>query len=127
MARWKVEPPPPVMITDEQELMKRVLTRLDVPAGQRDLFKALYAAGDAGLSAGELSRAIGRTPSELAGVLGALGHRVQRTEGVPPGKPLGILLLVEIREQDKEWRYWLRPAFRKVLESDDLAHLKLLE
>ena len=127
LARWKVEQPPVSVITDERELMKRVLTRLPVPRGQRDLFKALYAAGDAGLSYGELSRAIGRKPSELAGVLGAMGHRVQGTEGMPPGKPLGIGLLLDVRQQEKEWHYWLRPAFRELLESDEVAHLKLLE
>ena len=125
--RWKVERPPDPVITDERELMKRVLTRRSIPGGQRDLFKALYAAEDTGLSTSELSKTISRSPSELAGVLGALGHRVQRTEGMPPNRPIGILLLLEIREHDREWRYWLRPAFRALLESAEVAYLKLLE
>lgn len=127
LARWKVERPLDTVIADEQALMRRVLSRRDVPSGHRDLFKALYAAGEKGLSVSELSRAIGRAPSKLAGILGSLGHRVQRTEGVPPGKPLGIGLLLDVHEQDNEWRYWLRPAFRALLESGDLDHLRLLE
>lgn len=59
--------------------MKRFLTRLEIPAGQRNVFRALYAAGDTGLFPDKLCAAIACTPKELWGILGALGHRIQRT------------------------------------------------
>ncbi len=46
---------------------------------------------------------------------------------MPLNRLLGIDLPRGIQEQPKECRYWLRPAFRALLDSGDLAHLELLE
>ena len=59
-----------------------VLTRMPVTTGQKQLYKALYDAGDEGLATHELIRVMGRRDSsDLAGVLGALGRRVNGTPG----------------------------------------------
>ncbi len=125
--RWKVDQPVQPPPGDERDLMVRVLTRIPVPNGQRALFKALYEAGDSGLTPDQLCQVMGRKRSELTGVLGALGNRVERTPGKPRDRGIGILLFLEIAQRDGQWRYWLQPAFRALLQGDEVAHLGLLK
>ncbi len=97
--------------------VRRLLTRRRVPHGQLALFRALYAAGDEGLSKAKLASAMNRSEDELHGVMGALGRRINRTAGIEQVHPQGgTSTLLELRPVDGEDRYVMRPALRQVLE-----------
>jgi len=100
-----------------EELIRQVLTRMPIPPAQRALYRALYRVGDAGLNATELAAAIRRTEPQLAGVLGALGRRTNRTPGVDPNNPPGVSLMFDITEKDGQWHYRMRDEVREVLEA----------
>lgn len=97
--------------------VRHLLTRRRIPHGQLALFKALYAAGDQGLSKADLAAAMNRSEDELHGVMGALGRRINRTAGIEQVYPQGGTgTLLELRTIDGEPRYVMRPALRQVLE-----------
>jgi len=108
------EPPSP------QRLVRRVLRRHRIPPAQRELFRVLYAAGDAGLEFAALAEAIGRSTEELSGVLGGLGRRINATRGVDalPQLP-GVTLFFEQKESVPPgggWGWAMRPELREALE-----------
>ena len=88
---------PPQPQASTAELISRALTRMPIPPAQRALYRALYRAGETGLGATKLAAAISRTEPQLAGVLGALGRRINRTPGVDPDDPPGVGLMFESR------------------------------
>jgi hypothetical protein len=100
------------------EIIRRVLRRRQIPDGQRALYKALYAAGDRNVSQTELAAAMGRTEQELSGVLGALGNRVNGTEG---SEEQGVELLLYRNMMDGEMHYRLRPEVFEVLRRESLV------
>jgi hypothetical protein len=100
--------------------VRRMLTRRRIPNGQRALYEALYEARDRGLSRSDLAARINRSKAELAGVLGALGHRINRTEGLE-GKG-GIEAVLEIcMLEDGDWHYRMRPVLREALEAEGIV------
>jgi len=103
---------------ENEQVFLRVLQRLTVPAGQIALYKALYQAGDKGLPAARLAATMGRTEQELSGVLGALGRRINRTEGINITNPPGITLFFDISRIEDEWHYRMVPLLRTVLEQE---------
>lgn len=123
LQRWHVDPPVTMLV--EQEVSENptsddfmhVLTRRPVPRGQKQLYKALYNAGDRGLTKGELVRVMGRRDwKDLTGVLGALGRRVNGTSGYGYAKKPGIDMLFIIKPVSKKYRYILRPEMKAALE-----------
>ncbi|MHC4619375.1 MAG: CBS domain-containing protein [Planctomycetota bacterium] len=95
-----------------------VLTRRPVPRGQQQLYKALHDAGDVGLAQDELVEVMGRRDRyDLAGVMGALGRRVNNTPGYgqETGYGIGMVLTWE-KLPDGQWRYRLRPGMHRALE-----------
>ncbi len=124
MQRWHVEKPDVIpedeSIEDGPTLadFKRVLTRRAVSRGQKQLYKALYDAGDAGLTNDEMVRIMGRRDrQDLVGILGALGGRVNNTPGYGRAARPGIEMLLIIESAPGEqWRYYLRPETRETLE-----------
>ena len=94
-----------------------VLTRRPVPRGQQQLYKALYDAGDVGLTQDELIEVMGRRDRyDLAGVMGALGRRVNNTPGYSQEKTPGMgMALTWEQTRDGQWRYCLRPGMRRAL------------
>lgn len=107
----------------ESELIRRVLARMPVPPGQQALYRALYRAGDAGLGASELAAAIRRTEPELAGVLGALGRRINRTPGINRDNPPGVGLIFGVVQKDGQWHYTMKDELREVLKTQQPAWL----
>jgi hypothetical protein len=100
--------------------VRRMLTRRRIPNGQRALYEALYEARDRGLSKSDLAARINRSEAELAGVLGALGNRITRTEGLE-GKG-GIEAVLEIcMLEDGDWHYRMRPVLREALEAEGIV------
>jgi len=109
--------------TAEIEAMRQMLRRAIVPAGQRELYQALYRVGPDGLAADDLADGMGRTRDERNGVLGALGRRINGTELVnahSANRKPGLSLVLEMRN-DGEWWYALKPDFRRVLEEEGLV------
>ena len=94
----------------------RLLTRIAVPPGQKQLYQALVAAGPKGATTQELVSTMGRRDEkDLTGVLGALGHRVNGTPGYGATHKPGILMILQIDEAEQGWRYRLKPVMRDAL------------
>jgi CBS domain-containing protein len=104
-----------------REDFRRLLTRIPVARGQKQVYKALYDAGERGMSQDELVEAIGRRDRhDLAGILGALGNRVNGTPGYGQRvKPAMGMVVTWEQMPDGQWRYWLRPRMREALEKLD--------
>jgi hypothetical protein len=97
------------------EDVRRMLTRIPIPNGQRQLYQALQNSGDKGLSSSELASALNRTRYQLAGVLGALGVRINGTEGLE--NKGGVTIILDIHRLDNgDYLYRMRPILRKALE-----------
>lgn len=104
----------------EVAFFERVLTRIPVPEGQRLVFRAVASAGNTGVNRTDLAAQIGRSPSQLDGIFGALGHRVMATSVPGALRPQGTSLFFEIsRDGGQNW-YRLRPAARQALERQGL-------
>lgn len=107
------------------EDFEQLLTRRRVPYGQRQLYRALYNAGDAGLSHEELVSVMGRRDlQDLAGVLGALGTRVNYTPGYGQTYKPGIDMVIERRRTMDGEKLAMKPEFRAILEQLDPDWLK---
>ena len=75
----------------------RVLVRRRIPDGQRRLYESLLAAGPDGIVKVELIESMGRRDaSDLAGVLGALGNRINRTPGFGETHSPGVGMVLEL-------------------------------
>lgn len=92
-----------------------IVTRTFIPYGQMTLYWALYRA-PFGLTREELAMAIrdGDVKS-LTGVLGALGNRVNKTEGLDPSYGRGTNVLLQKTRRDGQLRYVMRDELRTVL------------
>jgi hypothetical protein len=113
------QPPPPVIPGVSVTAVRRMLTRRRVPDGQMALYTALYSAGDEGMTMSQLTEATGRTAQELSGVLGALGNRINKTEGLEGQGATGVVLT--IRQVGDRWWYCMRPVLREALEAEGLV------
>jgi uncharacterized protein with ParB-like and HNH nuclease domain/predicted transport protein len=116
------------IIGDEvtEEGVRRMLTRIPVPAGQRDLYRLLYDAGDGWVALGDLAVALGRTRHEFAGIIGALGHRISGTPGLGRDRfgnkrGLSAVLDVEMPSGGSDWIYRMKPILREALEAEGLV------
>lgn len=99
----------------------RVLTHIPVPRGQQQLYKALYDAGDEGLTHQELVQAMGRRDlQDLSGVLGALGRRISGIPGYGQARRPGVEMVISYeRLPDGQHRIRLVPEMRAALEELD--------
>lgn len=115
--RWAVVPIEPFAEgpEDEAELARRAVTRIFIPRGQMLLYKVLYAAGPEGMPFHELHERIGVTKAQLLGVLGALGNRINQTEGLKNSQP-GTSFLLRWNTVDGAERYAMQPRLVEVLE-----------
>jgi hypothetical protein len=113
---------PPNQGVNVKEVIYQVLHRRNIPNGQRDLYRALYHVGKNGLSYSALAEAMGRTEQEIAGVLGALGRRVNNTAGAAGDE--GINLLLHIERAGDSWHYWMRDELRQILEEEGFDWLR---
>jgi CBS domain-containing protein len=99
----------------------RVLTHIPVPRGQQQLYKALYDAGDEGLTHDELVEAMGRRDlQDLSGVLGALGRRISGVPGYGQARRPGVeMVIARETAADGPQRLRLVPEMRAALEELD--------
>ena len=119
MERWRVDSvvmPQSEVVEDGRELITRILTRRFLPLGQMLLYRVLYQAGDRGLSYQELCQGTGMSQNEMNGVLGALGNRINKTEGLSAGQD-GIGLLLRWDQIDEVSVYFMRPELHAAIEA----------
>ena len=99
--------------------IRAMLKRRPLRTNHITLFKLLYDAADSGLEGRKLAEAMKITPQQLSGVLGALGGRINKTEGLEDKG--AILIIFDIRElSNGEWLYSMRPILKKALEEEEL-------
>jgi hypothetical protein len=103
----------------------RVLTHIPVPRGQQQLYKALYDAGDEGLTHDELVEVMGRRDrQDLSGVLGALGRRISGIPGYGEARRPGVEMVISYEPlADGQQRLRLVPEMRRALEELDPSWL----
>ncbi len=100
--------------------VRRMLTRIPLSEAQSALFRAVYSAGDEGIPGSRLAKAIRRSPRQLGGVLGALGHRINATKGLEGGDATGAVISYSTTDEG-EWLYTIRPVLRKALEAEGIV------
>jgi hypothetical protein len=99
--------------------IRAMLKRKPLRSNQLTLFRILSKAGTVGIEAKKLAESMNLTPQQLSGVLGALGVRINSTEGLEDKG--GILIIFDIKEADNgEWFYHMRPILQKALEAEGL-------
>jgi hypothetical protein len=104
-----------------EEIILRVLKRKKIKNGQTRLYQAFSKFGDEWVSASQLAATMGKEKTQLAGVLGALGRRINETEGVSRTNPPGIELFFDFTHEDGgEWSYRLRPEVRAILKQEGI-------
>jgi hypothetical protein len=80
----------------------------------RALFQIREKAGSNGIESRKLVVAINLTYQQLTGVLGALGVRINSTEGLEDKG--GRLTIIDVKEvNDGEWLYTMRPVLQQGL------------
>ena len=72
---------------DAVDIARRVLCRMFSPRGQLLLYKVLYEAGETGVPYYELPERMGIRTDQISGVMGALGTRINYTEGLKSQRP----------------------------------------
>jgi hypothetical protein len=108
----------PSMVRPSLQIIRRIIERQPpIPRGQRELYRALYAAGSHGLEITQLAKEMGRTKSQLYGALGALGRRINRTPGVKGEPGVGYVLELVRFEEGAGWGWKMRPELREALRS----------
>lgn len=100
------------------EKIRNMISRRGVSKGQLHLYRILFEAGDSGISWAELVSKMSRTRAQMAGVLGALGMRINRTEGLDDGQ--GISHILDLWEDNGEWFYRMKPELREAIEQEGI-------
>ena len=83
------------------------------------LFRILDKSGSEGIEGRKLAEAMKLTYPQLTGVLGALGVRINSTQGLEDKG--GISVILDIKEiNDGEWSYIMRPILQQALKEEGL-------
>lgn len=110
-------------VQPKTDVIKRILDRTPkLSNGPKTLFRVLYEAGNKGLNYDDIAQQMGRTNSQLSGVLGALGRRINNTTGVE-GKP-GIIYLLEIVSDADGWGWRMRYELKQVIKNSNYSWAK---
>ncbi len=110
------------------EIIRRIVERNPpIQQSQKDLFRALFSSAGKGLKISQMATALGITKEQIYGVLGALGRRINNTNGVED-KP-GILLLFEFKRYDTDensdnWGWAMRAEVRSCLATANYPWLR---
>jgi hypothetical protein len=99
-----------------EDVILRVLKRRRIRKGQIALYKAFSNAGEDWMSSSAVAAKMKIRRPQLSGVLGALGRRINETEGVDQSNPPGIALFLEYKQDNGgEYYYRLRQPVRAIL------------
>jgi len=81
-----------------KDAIRRMLRRRRIPQGQKDVYRAL-ANGE--VKSENMAERIGRKASQYAGVMGALGRRINNTEEIhTAGLPANVYAVINYRQTD---------------------------
>lgn len=127
LERWRVPPLAQQPGEDERGLMIRMLTRIPIPDALRQVLGGLYRAGEDGLTLNGLCELLQCQNDQLAGVMGGLGRRINQTAARKDGTVVNSALVLRWETRNGEWVYILRPEFREVLESEEIARLGIID
>lgn len=109
-------PPSEEAVTVDDVL--HMLRRRPIPSGQLDFYRALGKSSKEVLTSSEIADAIGRSRSQLAGLLGALGLRINGTEGLRDKG--GVTAILNIEQLEDGWQYRMRPVLREALKIEGI-------
>ncbi len=101
------------------ESVRLMLTRRPISKGQRELYKLLNEVGDKGIISTELAEVLERTPNQIAGLLGALGRRINQTKGLEGKGATGAILEITAVPPDR-WLYKMRPVLKEALKAEGI-------
>lgn len=111
-------------IEETPDTVRQILNRRGGSSnGQKAVYRVLYEVGESGISYSDLAKRINRTEAQLNGVLGALGVRVNGTNGVTGTPGIGLLVYIYRNTPGGEWNYRLRPELREILEEPEFQHI----
>jgi hypothetical protein len=106
-------------LANDEAFLRQVLAQHPLSPAQDTLLRLLLAADPVRMvPRSEMGAALGYTQSQLDGVLGWLGRRVNATPraDMNTAADTGVLFEWERANGDGEWCYRLLPTFRRVLE-----------
>ena len=108
-------------------MIKHILDR-SPPFAQRPitLCKVLYKAGKKGLKYEDIALHMGITPEQLNGVLGALGRRINNTDGVESKLGVGYFFDI-VRDVDEDigsWGWSMRDELRQAIQNGNYSWAK---
>lgn len=101
---------------DPVEAIRRMLTRRSISNGQRAVYEAL---SEGRLAYNDLLERTGRTGPQMAGLLGALGSRINSTPEIHrAGLPGTVEAVLEYEKVDGERHLSLTPHAQEALEAE---------
>ena len=111
-----------------EEDFKRLLTRIPVPYGQQQLYRALYFAEGNMLMLDELTDVVGNgNGNRFGGIMGALGVRVNGTPGYGQEQKPGTKMIGKYEKLDgNRWRFTMHSKLNEVLKELNPDWLKPL-
>ncbi len=107
------------VLMDKKEAIRIMLKRATIHSGQRAVYKAL---ADGELSYDDFLKKTGKTPYENAGVLGALGRRINSTPEIhQAGLPGNVAAVLHYRKlDDGNFFLSLQPDAEAVLREEGI-------
>ncbi len=114
------------MTTDEartiepKEAIRRMLKRRPIPEGQKSVYQALK---DGEVKAEDMPKKIGRAAAKYAGVMGALGRRINNTKEIhDAGLPANIYAVINYRKAEDGTYLSLTPDAEEVLREEGVIN-----
>jgi hypothetical protein len=103
---------------DPKDAYRAMLRRRRISNGQREVYETL---ADGELDFEEYLNKMGRTSSQIAGVHGALGRRINNTEEIhKAGLPGNLEAIIKWRKEGERDFLSLNPDFLEVLEDEGI-------
>ena len=105
-------------VVQPKEAIRKMIKRRPVPQGQRDVYKALR---NGEVKSEDMAEKIHRRASEYAGVMGALGRRINNTKEInSAGLPANVYAIINYRKSEDGTFLSLTPEAKEVLEEEGL-------
>ena len=101
---------------EPKEAIRSMLKRIPISKGQRAVYKAL---SEGEMSSSNLLEKIERTPGQFAGVMGAMGRRINNTKEIhQAGLPANVYAVIKYRKTEDEMYYSLTQNAEEVLKEE---------
>jgi len=103
-------------VVEPKEAIRKMLKRISISNGQRAVYRAL---SEGEMKYEDLLKKIGKTSGELAGVLGALGRRINNTKEIhQAGVPGSVTAVLHYRKENDELYLSLTKDAEQVLKEE---------